>query len=82
MVATPKCRFLAPRVLLGLIISATFRVMPQTAEDEFLSMKQKKIDRTNFLAGLVDSNLEADAVYSRKIKEKFDPSGVFPIIDN
>lgn len=68
--------------LLGLIISATFRVMPLTAEVEFNPMKQKKIDRANFLAGLVDSNLEADAVYSRKIKEKFDPSGVFPIIPN
>ncbi len=66
--------------LLGLIVSATFRVMPETAENEFLSMKQKEINRDNFLAGLSESNQEADAIYSRKIKDKFDPLGIFPIV--
>ncbi len=66
--------------LLGLIVSATFRVMPVTAEHEFESMRQNEIDRGNFLAGLDEKNLETDAVYSRKIKKKFDPNTILPII--
>jgi glycolate oxidase FAD binding subunit len=66
--------------LLGLIVSATFRVLPTTAAHEFESMKLKPIDRTNFLKGLVPENMNTDAVYSRKVKDKFDPNGVLPIV--
>ena len=67
--------------LLGLIVSATFRVMPSSAEAEYTVMKQKGVDRRPLLDGLTESNEESDAVYSRKIKAKFDPNGVLPIIE-
>lgn len=66
--------------LLGLMISATFRVMPDTAAGEFGSMKMKAVDRESLLAGLDESNTEADAVYSRKVKAKFDPNGILPVV--
>lgn len=66
--------------LLGLIVSATFRVLPTSAMREYESMRQKKIDRTHFLSGLLPENHDTDAVYSRKVKEKFDPNGVLPIV--
>jgi FAD/FMN-containing dehydrogenase len=66
--------------LLGLIVSASFRVLPITAIHEYQSLKLKPIDRANFLMGLDVSNQETDAVYSRKIKAKFDPNGVLPMV--
>ena len=66
--------------LLGLIVSVTFRVMPSSAEHEFETMVQKDIDRENFLSGLDKANSDTDAVYSRKIKAKFDPNNILPIV--
>ena len=66
--------------LLGLIVTATFRVLPTTAAHEYDSMRQNRIDRAHFLSGLVPANTDTDAVYSRKVKEKFDPNGVLPIV--
>jgi glycolate oxidase len=66
--------------LLGLIASATFRVMPKAAEAEHRSMTLKPVSREHFLAGLDESNTSTDAVYSRKIKAKFDPNNVLPIV--
>jgi FAD/FMN-containing dehydrogenase len=66
--------------LLGLIFSVTFRVVPDTAVGDFAAMKMKAVDRTGFLQGLEESNVEADAVYSRKIKARFDPHGVLPVV--
>jgi len=66
--------------LLGLIISATFRVIPTAAAGELRSMKMKAADRENFLAGLIESNTSAQADYSRKIKVKLDPLQILPIV--
>ncbi|MEW6050817.1 MAG: FAD-binding oxidoreductase [Candidatus Zixiibacteriota bacterium] len=66
--------------LLGLIISATFRVLPDSAAHEYESMKMNAVDRASFLAGLDSSNNDTDAVYSRKIKAKIDPNGVLPVV--
>jgi FAD/FMN-containing dehydrogenase len=66
--------------LLGLIVSATFRVLPMTAEHEYQSMKLNKVDRTKLLGALNESEKATDAVYSRKIKAKFDPVGVLPLV--
>ena len=66
--------------LLGMIITATFRVMPESGQPDFASMKMKAIDRNSFLAGLDDANDSPDAIYSRKIKAKFDPNGIFPVV--
>jgi len=64
--------------LLGLIVTATFRVMPLTGADDFVTMRQKAIDRRSLLDTLAENAQSTDAVYSRKIKEKFDPAGVLP----
>jgi len=66
--------------LLGLIVSAAFRVLPLSAEHEYATLKQKEIERDKLLHSLNDSNHATDAVYSRKIKEKFDPVGVLPVV--
>lgn len=66
--------------LLGLLVSVTFRVMPDTARPEYASMVQNAINRRPFLTGLEDTNSHVDAVYSRKIREKFDPDGILPIV--
>ena len=66
--------------LLGLIVTASFRVLPITAAREYAGLKLKEVDRANFLMGLDVSNTETDAVYSRKIRAKFDPNGVLPIV--
>ncbi len=66
--------------LLGLIVSATFRVMPTATAAGLSSMKMKAIDRDSFLIGLAENNPSADAVCSRKLKDKFDPHGILPIV--
>jgi len=66
--------------LLGLVVSAAFRVMPLTASDEFATMRMHAVDRKHFLSGLEASNQDTDAVYSRKIKDKFDPQAILPIV--
>ncbi|MBN1213380.1 MAG: FAD-binding oxidoreductase [candidate division Zixibacteria bacterium] len=72
--------FAASWGLLGLIATVTFRTIPLSAIEEFAAMKMKAIDRKNFLKGLDASDGSADAVYSRKIKDKFDPDGLLPIV--
>ncbi len=66
--------------LLGFVVSASFRVMPDTARDDYTTMRQKPIDRTGFLAALDNNSTDPDAVYSRKIKNKFDPNNILPIV--
>ncbi len=66
--------------LLGLIISASLRVMPDTALGDYQRMRMKATSRDSLLAGLADDNDSPDAVYSRKIKQKFDPGNVLPIV--
>jgi len=66
--------------LLGLIVSATFRVLPLTAADEYAAMTMKPIDRAHFLSGLDESSEDVDVNYSRKIKAKFDPDGILPVV--
>jgi len=66
--------------LLGLVVSATIRVMPDTALDEYELLSQNETNREAFLAGLAKSNVSHDAVYARKIKQKFDPRAVLPIV--
>jgi len=67
--------------LLGLVVSATFRVMPVSANEEFTAMKQKCVDRNSLVDGLAESNQSSDAGYSRKIKRKLDPAEILPLVD-
>lgn len=66
--------------LLGLIVSATFRVLPGSAIEEFAGMKQKGIDRGKFLRAFDESSSSTDADYSRKVKARFDANTVLPIV--
>jgi FAD/FMN-containing dehydrogenase len=66
--------------LLGLIVSATFRVTPSTVLDDFSDLRMQAIDRQRFLAGFDASSDEADVVYARKIRARFDPNEVLPIV--
>lgn len=66
--------------LLGLIVSATFRVLPTTAREEFAGMKMQAVDRHQFLGGLREENQSVDADYARRIKAKFDPNKILPIL--
>lgn len=66
--------------LFGLLVSVTFRVMPDSARVEYATMVQNAIDREAFLGSLDEANGDIDAVYSRKIRSKFDPDGVLPIV--
>lgn len=66
--------------LLGLLVDVTFRVMPNTAAEEFATMRMKEIDRARFLSAIDPSNHSTDSEYSRKIKAKFDPNTALPIV--
>ncbi len=66
--------------LLGLVVSATFRVMPDSAIEEFADIKMSAIERERFLSGLDETNQSTDAQYCRKIRQKFDPHEVFPTV--
>ena len=66
--------------LLGLIVTATFRIMPESGKADFASMRMKAVDRNSFLAGLDEKNDSTDAVYTRKIKARLDPNSILPIV--
>ena len=66
--------------LLGLIVSAYLRAVPDSALEDYAELRESAIDRDNFLSGLAESSDETDVIYSRKIKSKFDPKGVLPVV--
>lgn len=66
--------------LLGLLVSATLRVMPSTGREDYGALPMCSIDRALFLQGLDEANESDDAKYNRKIKQKFDPNGILPVI--
>ena len=66
--------------LLGMIISATFRIMPESGKEDYGSIRMKAMNRDSLKAALDTSNDSNDALYSRKIKAKFDPNNILPIL--
>ncbi|MFZ5980798.1 MAG: FAD-binding oxidoreductase [Candidatus Zixiibacteriota bacterium] len=66
--------------LLGLLVNLYLRVIPASAREEYAGMKMKPVSRENFLNGLKVSERGSDAVYARKIKDKFDPNGILPVL--
>lgn len=66
--------------LLGLIVSATFRVLPVSVRDEYTSLKMKAVERQQFLRAFDERNNAIDAVYCRKLRSKFDPNSVLPLV--
>lgn len=66
--------------LLGLIMIATLRVIPLSGADEYEDLRQKETSRKSLVAGLAEDNTSIDAVYARKIKQKFDAQDILPIV--
>lgn len=66
--------------LLGLIASAWLRAVPVSARAEYEGIRQKGTSRRSLCDALSEDNTSTDAVYSRKIKQKFDPQGILPIV--
>jgi glycolate oxidase len=66
--------------LLGMIASATFRVLPISARDEYVNPTQQAIDYNSFAETYRNPGDNQSAIYSIKIKNKFDPSGILPLI--
>jgi FAD/FMN-containing dehydrogenase len=66
--------------LLGLLVELSFRVLPLSAAGEYVGIVMQEIDRDSFIHALDESNDDVDAFYSRKIKHKFDPRDILPIV--
>lgn len=66
--------------LLGMIVSATFRIMPESGAEDYGSITQKAFNRKDIINALKPENSDTDAVYSKKIKAKFDPNNILPIV--
>lgn len=65
--------------LLGMIISATFRVMPISELSQYENIKMHSINHDKFVSTCKNPGDNNSALYSLKIKEKFDPNGIFSV---
>ncbi len=65
---------------LGLITKAWFRVMPTSEAYMYDSIVQKPVDYSKFATLYQNPGDNVSAQYSLKIKQKFDPNGVLPLI--
>jgi FAD/FMN-containing dehydrogenase len=66
--------------LLGMITAATFRILPVTARDEYPGFTQESIEYGQFAKLYREPGDNQSAQYSIKIKNKFDPEGILPLI--
>ncbi len=66
--------------MLGIIATATFRVTPTSARDEYQKLVQQPIEYDKFRKIYIDPGDNQSALYSLKIKNKFDPNGILPLI--
>ena len=66
--------------LLGMVISATFRVMPTEGSEEYRAIRMQEMSRENLIYSLDDNNTSNDAFYSKKIKAKFDSNNILPVL--
>jgi hypothetical protein len=66
---------------LGMIATATFRVLPITVREEYEDMKMLPIEFEKFARTYTQPGDNQSAVYSLKIKNKFDAGNIFPLID-
>ncbi len=74
-------KFYAPSWgLLGFVVSASFRVVPTTALDEYADLRMNAIEREKFFEVFDERDTATDAVYARKAKVKFDPNNILPIL--
>ncbi len=66
--------------ILGMIVNVTLRVLPVTARHEFDGLMQKGIDYSRFADLYFNPGDSQEAIYSKKIKDKFDPDHILPLI--
>ncbi len=66
--------------ILGMIITVTFRALPLTMKNEFENLVMQPIEYENFADLYSNPGNNQSAIYSKKIKEKFDPNGVLPLM--
>jgi FAD/FMN-containing dehydrogenase len=67
--------------LLGLIVSATLRVLPLSVREEYDNLKMKPIDYRAFCRLYNNPGADIAAQYSLKIKHKFDPKNILPLVE-
>jgi len=67
--------------ILGKIITATFRAIPKTMQNEFESLTMQAIDYNKFSKLYKNPGDNQSALYSIKIKEKFDPNNILPLVN-
>lgn len=66
--------------LLGMITSATFRVIPISAKDEYQHLTQQPIEYRKFTDTYRNPGDNQSVIYSIKIKNKFDPNGILRLM--
>ena len=66
--------------LLGMIASAVFRVLPLTAREEYREILLQPVDYETFSSLYQSPGRSNSAVYSLKIKHKFDPNDILPLV--
>ncbi len=67
--------------LLGLIATATLRVLPISIRAEFANIKMSPVKYREFVERFQRPEGNVSAQYSLKIKRKFDPLNILPLID-
>lgn len=67
--------------LLGMIVTATLRVVPISAADEYRNMIMQPVEYRRFADTYLNPGDNQSALYSLKIKKKFDPKNILPLID-
>lgn len=65
--------------ILGMIFTATFRVLPTSELPDYENIRMHSIDHDKFVSTYKNPGDNNSAQYSIKIKEKFDPNGILPI---
>ncbi len=65
---------------LGMICTATFRVTPISAKEEYVKPSQARLDYDSFAELYKNPGDNQSAIYSLKIKNKFDPNNILPLI--
>lgn len=65
---------------LGMIASATLRVLPVSVRQEYESIKMLSVDFRKFAELYQNPGNNVSASYSMKIKKKFDPNNILPLI--
>jgi FAD/FMN-containing dehydrogenase len=66
--------------ILGMIMTATFRALPLTMKNEFENLIMQPIEYEKFADVYSNPGDNQSAIYSKKIKDKFDPNGVLPLM--